>query len=298
MRRRLFAPSSVTRQNSVPARSSLMFPSNLSGADQSAPFVAIKYANPHSNGFPLWGPSGTGWTIIRRIRPLLRPSISAQDQVGYWAQFWYTDDSSFEDSKTGGKGYIGFHPYPLPPNNNNTCTGPWGWEVASDDGGDFYTTDAAGTADVVLGEWRTQILTVTRAGVNSKTAKFYVAAPSTDAADIVTAAITAASYGENDPPQVNPQLTIGDSPWYGTYQHERASCEHGEIKIIMGALSEADALAEAANMNQLVTSAAQSGIWWGKRGFISIDDLTCDYGTGRAWVWADTGNKGSLGGPL
>lgn len=247
----------------------------------------MKYTNPHTNGFPLWGPSGQGVTIIRRVKPVA--------QTGYYAQFWYTDDNVFEDSKAGGKGYYGFHPYPDSGSNAGTTHR---WEVATGDGGDFVNNGSTAPIPVVNGEWRLQALKIVRNNANSKTFTFYTSLPSTDPNDIITFTITDVNYGENDPPQVNPQITIGDSPWYATYQHERASCYLGEHKIIMKAMSESDILTESANMNGLVTADAIANIWWGKKGFISVDDLTCDFGTGRAFVWADSGNKATLGGPL
>lgn len=65
------------------------------------------------------------------------------------------------------------------------------------------------------------------------------------------------------------------------------------IKIFSAVLSEADMLSESQNFNTVVTSAGQSAIWWGKNGFLDIDDLTCDYGTGRQFAWANA-NKGTL----
>jgi len=282
--RRTHTPSAASRANSVPARSSLLMPSNIEGADQSAAYVAIAFANPHTNGLPLWGPSGQGVTVIRRYKPVA--------QEGYYACIWYTDDSSFEDSKTGGKGYWGFHPYPTPPATNQGTTHVW--EVATGDGGDFYNNGSVVTIPVVYNEWRLQALQIVRNGASSKTFTFYTALPSTDPDDVITFTITDSNYGENNPPQVNPQITIGDSPWFGTYQHERASGYLGEHKIIAKALSEADILSESANMNQLVTADAIANIWWGKKGFISLDDLTCDYGTGRAFSWVSA-TKATLG---
>jgi hypothetical protein len=40
----------------------------------------------------------------------------------------------------------------------------------------------------------------------------------------------------------------------------------------------------------MVTSAGQSGIWWGKNGFNSVNDLTCSYGTGRSFTRNDASN--------
>lgn len=262
----------------------LRFPSNISGSDQSAPFVAIKYANPHLNGFPFWGPSNQGVTLIRRIK--------YAQQTGYYADWWYTDDSSFEDSKSGSRGYYGFHPYPSTSTNAGTTHYH---EIATDDGGDFYTSKAGSPITVVKGQWYTQALKVVRTNANSKTFTLYTNLPSVADADVVEHTVTFSNYGEASPPQVNPQITLGDSPWYGTYQHERSSSQHASWLMIMKAMSQADIVTQSADFTQLLVQDAIDWIWWGKKGFQTVDDLTCDFGTGRSFVWADSSNKATLG---
>src|SRR5262245_56966806 len=46
------------------ARFALDFPSNVTGGDQSAPFVALQYDNPHLNGLPFAGPGNAGVTYM------------------------------------------------------------------------------------------------------------------------------------------------------------------------------------------------------------------------------------------
>lgn len=271
-------------------RYALTFPCQSSGTDNAPPIVAIQFDNPHSNGLPLWGPSGDGVTVIRRIK------LTSGGQPGYYAQFWYTDNDSFEESKEFAGthyGYYGFHPYPqAEPRTSDT---DHYWEIAGDDGGDFTLNGEGNPITVVKGEWYVQALRVTRAGASDKTLVMYYNLPSVANADVITANFTFSNFGENDPPQQSPQLTIGDSPWFATYQHEKFCGQQGQIKIFDKVLSQADVLSEAANMNVLVTSEGMSNIWWGKKGFTSVDDLTCDYGTGRSWTWIDTSNKGTLG---
>lgn len=266
-----------------PNLQSLLFPSNSSGSNNTDPIVAIKFANPHLNGLPIWGPSGQGVTVIRRYRPL--------QQTGYYAAFWYSDDSSFESGIGGSRGYWGFHPYPTSQSNAGTVHE---WEIAIDQG-DERTLVGGGTKTVVKDVWYTQALRIVRNSANSKTLTFWIDLPSDASSNKIAFTCTTANYGEADPPNDQPQITIGDSPWYATYQHERASGYHGEIKIIAKALSDSDVLAEAADMSTLVTTDAQSNIWWGKKGFSSVDDLTCDYSTGRSFVWIDASNKATLG---
>jgi hypothetical protein len=132
---------------------------------------------------------------------------------------------------------------------------------------------------------------ITRADANSKTLTCYFNLPNVDAANRIGVNVTTAGYGESDPP--SPVLMIGDSPWFADFQHERASMVLDAIKIFTPALSEADMASEATDFSQLVTSAGQSNIWWGKNGFSDVDDLTCAFGTGRAFAWANA-NKGTL----
>jgi len=80
-------------------------------------------------------------------------------------------------------------------------------------------------------------------------------------------------------------LTVGDSPWYAFYQHERLSGVVRGFKFFNKVLSEADTLSEAAS-DILVTSAGLANIWW-KKINPTPDDLLCEAGTGRNPVWAE-----------
>lgn len=285
--RHTLSPKLSTRANSVPARQAIVFPNNISGSDNSSPIVALQFDNPHSNGFPFWGASNNGVTIVRRVYP--------KQHTGYYAMFWYSDDSSFEDSKTGGKGYYGFHPYP--DNASNTGT-THEWEIASDDGSDFRTTIAGGPLPVEYDRWYRQAITIQRNGVNSKTITFYIDTDDVRDETIIVANVTFASYGENNPPQVNPQITIGDSPWYATYQHERFGGYLGEHIIFSGVVAtQEQAVDQAGRLGGNATTLRSDlapFVWHGKKGWQGIDDLTCDFGTGRSFSWIDTGNKGTL----
>jgi hypothetical protein len=273
----------MSRRRSTDAqpRYALQFPSNVTGPDTSAPYVALEFADPHLNGLPIWGVSGQGVTVIRKIRVI--------QQTGYYAMWWWCqgDGATFDPSA----GYWGAHPYPTTRDNTGTSHV---WEVAAA-AGDFF--DSAGSSDVVQGTVVTkgvtyvQAIVVTRANANSKTIRFYFDLPNVDSDHYIERTVTDAGYGETNPP--SPKAIIGDSPWYSHYQHERASFVIDAQKVITPALSESDMLLEAANFSGLVTSAGQAGIWWGKNGFASIDDLTCDFGTGRSFAWAN-GNKGTV----
>lgn len=265
----------------------LRFPSNNTlpdvGSDQTGPFVALQFSNPQNNSFPIWGVSGGGVSIVRKIKQ--------QASTGYQALFWWSrGDGGF----SAGDGYYGFHPYP----SNSANTGTTHVHEISTDGGDFV--DSAGNnqgaggatpTTVPVGTTLTQGFTVTRAGANSKTMKYYFQLPGVASTDYALKTVTTPGFGETNP--TTPKITIGDSPWYATFQHERGAHTLDAIKIFTTALSEADLLSESADFSKLVTPAGQAAIWWGKNGFNTVDDLTCSYGTGRTFVWADSGNKGT-----
>lgn len=254
----------------------LQFPTNVSGADTAASYVAIKFVNPQSNGLPIWGASNGGITVVRKIK--------VAQQTGYHAMFWWSNDGAFLWNAGAPGSYWGMHPYPQ--NAANTGTTHW-WEIATGGGDDFGPVVTV-TKDINY----LQGMTVTRAGASDKTLKFYFNLPNTNSSNYINRNELAANFGESNPP--SPAVTIGDSPWYASYQHERFGGTLDAIKIFTPALSEADMLSESADFSRIVTAAGATNIWWGKNGFLNIDDLTCNYGTARAFVWADTSNKGTL----
>lgn len=265
----------------VSNRSALHFPSNASGSSRTSAYGVLEFANPHSNGLPAAGPSNSGWTVIRRIKSL--------QQTGYYAQFWWCQgDGNFVPSKF----YAGFHPYPI--SQSNSGTSHW-WEIAAE-GGDFvdFNGSSAGSGSpipVTYSQWYTQALRVEYNG-GSPIMTMWTALPSVDRATMIRRTLNG-GYFEQTP--ISPKIVIGNSPWIGHYQEERASCHHGEIKIIAKALSEPDVVAEANDMRTLATSDGKNHIWWGKTGFRSVDDLACDYGTGRSFTRNDTSSILSLG---
>ena len=263
----------------------LRFPSNVSGSDQSAPFVALQFLNPHSNGLPLWGPgsgaSRLGVTYIWRLK--------TRQQTGYYCTFWWSNNGSFLWDGGGSNTYYGPHPYPQ--NGNNTGTTHW-WEIAGMGSGADWTDTLAGAKKTVVHDtWYTQALRITINGDGSKTARFYTSLPSVANADVI-AGTAAAGWGESNPP--SPALTFGDSPWYATFQHERMSADLAWMKIFAADLGETDMLTEATDGSAIKTAAGASAVWYHKRGFLTVDDLTCNAGTGRAFSWADASNKATL----
>jgi hypothetical protein len=258
----------------------LLFPSNVSGSDTAAPFVALQFDAPHLDGLPLWGPSGQGTTWIWRYKPT--------QQTGYYVTFWHGRGDGFFSNADG---YYGAHPYPTSESNAGTAHQ---WEIAII-GGDFRDTVAGPRITVVKDVWYTQALRVTRASANSKTLRFYTNLPSVADADIVEITISDAGYGETTTPE--PKVTIADSPWFATNQHERMSGLLSHFQIYSKVLSETDTVSEAAALisnGALATAEGAANIWWGKKGFATVDALTCDYGTGRSFVWADPDNKATL----
>lgn len=262
-------------------RRALDFPSNVTGPDQAAPFVALQFDDPHLDGLPFAGPGNAGVTYLWRVRQ--------RAQTGYYVTLWWAEgDGGFTPSAQ----YVGGHPYPKVANNTGT---EHRWEIAAPSGGDYFDTRAgAGTSrDVVYDVWRTQALRVVRHPDTSKTYTFYMDLPSVAPLDVLEWTSGTGSDNAEEPPP-SPKLTIGDSPWYAGYQHERLSGLFGELVIEAAARSEAEILAQAADLGHL-TPAFAADIWYWKPGWRSIDDLTCEAGTGRALHWADPANTASLG---
>jgi hypothetical protein len=255
------------------ARFALNFPSNVTGGDQTAPFVALQYDNPHLDGLPFAGPANAGVTYLWRV--------NLRAQTGYYVTLWWAQgDGGF----TPGAQYVGGHPYPRAGNNTGAVQR---WEIAAPSGGDYFDTRAGpGTSkDVVYGPWRTQALRVVRHANGSKTYTFYTELPSLAPVDVLEwTSGTGGDVAETPPPE--PKITIGDSPWYASYQHERLSGLLGELLIEAAARSEEEIVAQSANLKQL-TPAFAADIWYFKPGWRAIDDLTCEAGTGRRFSWAD-----------
>jgi hypothetical protein len=259
------SPFSVQVQAAPSQITGLDFPSN--GDPPSGAFVACQFHNPHLDGLPIWGPGGAGATYIWKVFP--------RQQTGYYVTFWWASGGDFT-----GDTYYGCHPYPKTGNSSGTAHN---WEIATDYGGDKQDTRAGGPLTVVKGRWYTQALRVTRNPNGTKTLIFYIDLPSLANSNIIEFTNVAA-YGEQNPPQ--PKITIGDSPWYASYQHERLSGIVRGFKFFNRVLTQADTLAEAAS-DDLVTAAGQANIWW-KKINPTPDDLLCEAGTGRAPVWAQS----------
>lgn len=248
----------------------LIFPSNVSGSDTSAPFVALQFASPQNNGLIF----KNGMTFIWEYRPT--------QQTGYYDTWWYSaSNGTFPLGDTFP--YVGGHPYPQSQTNAGTVHD---WEIAGmEPGGDARVTRSGATKQVVQDTNYLQAMRITRNGDSTKTAVFYIALPSTANADVIEKS-SSSTFGESIDGSTAYALTIGDSPWYAGNQHERLSGRLGRIKIFNIGLTEADMLLESANLAQIVTAAGSGSIWYGKNGYESVDDLTCDFGTGRAPVWA------------
>ena len=259
----------------------LEFPTNA--AKGTDPMTAIQFANPQSDGLPPGGPSNAGVTVIRYIRV----DHQASDTGTYYSQFWMSqNDGNYTPGAT--VPLWGFHPYPK--------TGKGGgsghyWEIQEVDNNDYVTTRDAGTKTVGYDAWYLQAIRVTSVGGGLYNYIFYTALPSVADADVIE---YTTEYTTTNSPSSPFAITIGDSPWYDSFGHETFCGVQGPIKIFDKVLSEADMLSESADMTQLKTSDGLAHIWWGKNNFDSVDDLTCDYGTGRSFTWYNASYKATL----
>lgn len=243
----------------------LRFPSNGDGPVSNP--VIIRFSTPQSNGLPIWGPSNAGVTYIWQAK--------YRQHTGYYVCFWYGPYSSFFWDGGNPNTYYGCHPYPASGGGAGTVHN---WEIAVD-GGDTQNTLTGSPKEVTKGLWYTQALRVTYNGDNTKTLRFYMNLPSL-ADEWIIEHTAGTGYGNTY--AGDQALYFGDSGW--SVGNERLSGTLGRVKIFDTVLSEADTLSEAADMTQL-TSGNDANIWWGKTSFDTVDDLTCDYGTGRAFSW-------------
>src|SRR5688572_24701129 len=145
----------------------LDFPGNDAVSNWST--MRFKFANPHLNGLPIYGPGGQGVTYIWRAYP--------RQQAGYWTAFFWGNDDGNGNLATflwvgGGHeadSYYGAHPYPQNPPNGNTHD----WEISIEQRD--YTNGA-----VQYDRWHTQALVVW-ADAAGKHHEFYWDLPNTDA---------------------------------------------------------------------------------------------------------------------
>lgn len=264
--------------NASPILTGLDFPSNVTGDDFSAPFVAMQYLNPHNNGLPIWGTgsgaSRTGATYIWKYKP--------RQQTGYYVTMWWSNNGSFLWDGGGSNTYYGGHPYP---------PGGWSgtvhnWEIAGGDSGSDTILTLAGTSRTVVKDvWYTQALRVIVNGDGSKTIRFYIDLPNLANTDIIQKSVLS-TWGETNPP--SPALTFGDSPWYASFQHERLSGVLRGLKVFNRGLSEAELLVEAAS-----DAISAANIWYANPN-PTPDDITDKSGQGHHFSWADEANKASL----
>lgn len=272
---RIGIKSGLKRALAPAAQYALRFPSNVSGSDQAAPYAVIRFDSPHSNGLPAWGPANAGVTVIRKLK--------GHQQTGYYARIWYTrNDTTFDGDCWG------VHPYPFSQNNTGTVHID---EIAADHGDTFNSAGSGTPADghtVTQEAIVTQALRCTYVSGSNHVLRDYHSLPAVTSDDYIQQAVTPSGFMDSMPN--GSQLVIGDSPWFASFQHERASMDLYAIKIFAAALSEADILSESADMSQIVTANGLSSIWWGKRSFASVDSLTCDFGTGRAFTRDDSSN--------
>lgn len=254
----------------------LRFPSN--GESPASSAVLIRFQEPQNNGLPIWGPSNAGVTVVWRVR--------YRKHTGYYVCWWYGPYSNFFWNGGSPGSYYGCHPYPV----SGGGAGVYHHFEIGIEGGDTTNTLAGSPQRLVYDRWYTQGVRVTYNGDNTKTVEYYLDLPNVDDANVISHT-AATSYGTSYPSDAS--FYFGDSGWTGP-GNERMSGTLGPVKIIAKVLSETDMLAEAANPNDMVTADGESNIWWGKTTFDDVDDLTCDFGTGRAFSWQDTGNKGSV----
>jgi hypothetical protein len=250
------------------AGNALVFPSN--GQNPQSTIVAFQFTG--SNLVP-----GTPATIIWRYKPV--------QQTGYYTTFFHAwNDNAFVSDTT----YYGCHPYPPGGETGTTHN----WEISAN-GYDFIEDDNGNSTVVTKGQWYTQACVAKRVPTNAAHIRFYwdLTVSTNRVISYQYPNGSADQFAPNGGSSRTPALVFGDAPW--NISNERLSGSLGQVKIFNAELSLTDIQAEAANMNQIVTSAGQSARWWFKPGFTSVDDLT-DSVTGKTATWFNS-NKATLG---
>lgn len=252
----------------------LIFPTNTDDlVDNNTHSVRFKWANPHLNGLPIYGPSGRGVTYIWRYRP-------AQQNLYYTTFFWGNDDGVGTIESTfqwqGGPSgtantYYGAHPYPDwgQPGNHK-------WEISVEQ------TDYLGASfDVTKDVWHAQAFVAWGASGVNKQHTFYWDLPNVDSGHKLAYTSASGSYGDTNPP--SPALTFGDAPW--NPGAESLCGIFRSLAIYNDKLSEADILSEL--NSPLSTVAGAASIW-----YLNLnptpDDITDKSGNGHdpSWVSA------------
>jgi len=250
----------------------MQFPQN--GDSPSKAHVAFLFPNPQDDELPIWGKDHGGTTWIWEYNPF--------QQTGYYVTFWWADNGPYWS-----RAYYGCHPFPIPPSAGRGTSHYW--ELAGMDNGNDNTKTRTGEPLVVeKNRWYKQALRVQVNNDGSKTGIFYINLPDTSDQYVIVHK-SDAGWGETNPP--NPAVTFGSAPWA---DKERMNGVLGRVKIFNKMLSGDNILKESEDMSTLVTSQAQANIWWGVNSFDDVDDLICDYGTGRAFEWAEPENKGKV----
>lgn len=240
----------------VEAQKALLFPSNVT----ASPRLELRGANllPFLPATYIW-----------EVRP--------DPQDGYHTTFFWGNNSGTA-WPVNNEQFYGFHPYP----NGGSGTSHK-WEISADFN-DKVVDDNGNNTDVIKSVWYTQAAKITKSG-NTITIKFWWNLPTTNR--VITYAFTD-NYNTN----TSPALIIGGAPWNPS--NENLSGGFRRFKSFNAGLDEADIFTEAATMSSLVTSAGLANIWFGIKNWTSVDDLTCDYGTGRVLVWNNSGVKATL----
>lgn len=205
--------------------------------------------------------------------------VTPVQQTGYYTTFfWGNDNGGF----SAGEMYVGFHPYPQ--GETPSLGEVHNWEISAN-GQDVITDDNANSTVVTKGVKYLQAATVRVVG-SDYVMKFYWNLP--DVTKVITYTFPTGNYGSAP----TPVLTIGGNAWASST--ENLSGDFQRCKFFDALLDLSDIEDEAADMTQLVTAAGIANIWFGKNNWDSNTDLTCDYGTGHALAWADSGNKATL----
>ena len=187
-----------------------------------------------------------------------------RQQPGYYTTFfWGTGESEFWWDNGQPNSFYGAHPYPQNPPTGNTHY----WEIATDFGGDFFSSNTpgepvAGPVTVDYKRWYSQALVAWNTGSGKRTVFYYDLPDASKAIDVTVSS----SFGNKSP--TIPALTWGDAPWivptnppntHGQGHEVYCGILRG-IQVYSTNLSTADILGEASS--PLSTDAGRTNIWY------------------------------------
>ncbi len=234
----------------------------------------LYWANPHTNGLPIYDATYIFKVYPRRKAPGTCYLTSGNCNNRYWTTFFWGNNGTFTWDGGSANTYYGAHPYPVPPPNGTQM-----WEISVHHG------DLTTGTEVAWNRWYTQAFVAWRVSSTQTEHRFYYDLP--DTTKVLSVTIQSdPGWADQNPP--SPAVVMGQAPalfpgsiqsWGGYPGWEEFSGIIRGIQIYNNDLSIADVQAEIATPKSTATGAAS--IW-----YLNLDprpsDVTDKKATGTA----------------